>query len=560
MTETFQPVSDQDALRRWAARKDERALEWIVQRHGGRVYGTALRALNGDVALAEDAAQAVFTVMARKAARLVSHPSLAAWLHRAAMLEASYLRRREATHRHAQHTYAAMMATSHSSESDSPRPDLDDALERLPASDRVVLIQRFYEALSFADIAARLGKTEAAVRKQCARALAKMERLLRRRGVVVSAAGLGTVLASYAKAELPAKLALSLPGHAAAGATTLPALHSALHSFALMTYGHKTGLTAAALVLVLLSLGGSYALGLVQARHAAAASVPRTAAITSVTSASGPSKPDTTVAAPLEATFTVLQILDAVAERLRYNVRTGTHGASQPLARELAAFKPEFIPEALARLAQYHDPAQPDDSRFEAVAGVVFAFWAATDLEAAKQALPFDEFRRVDGKIPAHALRVVAEEWAKTEPVAALQWMLHWLDTDQTPFEPQRGSGMEAALFQQWLEVDPGAALREMNARTGRNPEMIHRAVAAALHSESGRSVLRARLAPSAQEETQQEAVRLLQNHLRWMSGNIITNPGGEGTTRLHNNMRIKRIMDQLQLEPTVRDMILNNL
>lgn len=78
MMEISQALSDREALLRWAAGRDEEALALLIQRHGGRVYGVALRAPGGSPALAEDVAQAVLAVMARKASALAGHPSLAA--------------------------------------------------------------------------------------------------------------------------------------------------------------------------------------------------------------------------------------------------------------------------------------------------------------------------------------------------------------------------------------------------------------------------------------------------------------------------------------------------
>lgn len=68
----------------------------MVERHLGLVLGTAARR-TGDRALAEEIAQTVFAILARKSRELVHHAALAGWLHRATAFEcAEALRRRRA--------------------------------------------------------------------------------------------------------------------------------------------------------------------------------------------------------------------------------------------------------------------------------------------------------------------------------------------------------------------------------------------------------------------------------------------------------------------------------
>src|SRR4051794_30361206 len=63
------PPTDAELLARWCDRADREALEQLVRRHGGMVLGVCQRAL-GDTPDADDAFQAVFLVLVRKAASL----------------------------------------------------------------------------------------------------------------------------------------------------------------------------------------------------------------------------------------------------------------------------------------------------------------------------------------------------------------------------------------------------------------------------------------------------------------------------------------------------------
>ena len=95
----------------WDAKKDlelltaltkenaEDAFRAAVERHASMVYATCLRRLTGDTHLAEDATQAVFIVLARKAKSIRRGTSLGAWLFKTANLVAANLKREEARRR-----------------------------------------------------------------------------------------------------------------------------------------------------------------------------------------------------------------------------------------------------------------------------------------------------------------------------------------------------------------------------------------------------------------------------------------------------------------------------
>src|SRR5262245_47204712 len=87
--------TDRDLLGRFVRGRDEAAFAEVVRRHGPLVVATCRRLL-GNGADVEDAFQATFLVLARRAARLPAHDTVGPWLHRVAAQVAQNLRRQHA--------------------------------------------------------------------------------------------------------------------------------------------------------------------------------------------------------------------------------------------------------------------------------------------------------------------------------------------------------------------------------------------------------------------------------------------------------------------------------
>jgi RNA polymerase sigma factor (sigma-70 family) len=131
-------VSDAELLERFVTRRDECAFELLVWRHGAMVLGTCRRILRHHHD-AEDAFQATFLLLARKARSVRRGAALAGWLHRVARRVA--LRARGQAGRAAQplgEGPAAPEAESAAVWADL-RPVLDEEVGRLPEKYRLAV-------------------------------------------------------------------------------------------------------------------------------------------------------------------------------------------------------------------------------------------------------------------------------------------------------------------------------------------------------------------------------------------------------------------------------------
>ncbi|RYD25361.1 MAG: sigma-70 family RNA polymerase sigma factor, partial [Verrucomicrobiaceae bacterium] len=191
--------SDTELLHRFATTGDEAAFSLLVERHAPMIQGVALRG-TGDQTLAEEVTQTVFAILVRKA-RALRNECPAAWLHRTAFFEARNARRKASRYQHTLFRFRHLLMTPPDSGSDSATseeitPHLDEALTRLPAKNRQLVVLRFYESKSVSEIAAATGTNEEACKKQIQRSLHRLGDLLRRRGIRTTSTGLAAFLSA----------------------------------------------------------------------------------------------------------------------------------------------------------------------------------------------------------------------------------------------------------------------------------------------------------------------------------------------------------------------------
>lgn len=214
-------MDDAALLRRYAEERSEAAFAELVRRYVNQVYFAALRQVSGDAHRAEDVTQAVFTLLARKAASLAGRPTLAGWLYTTTRFVANETRRAERRRQvreqeaHAMQELAAESAPA--ADWDRLRPVIDDVMNELNQHDREAVLLRFFHGRPFAEIGAALRVTEDAARMRVDRALDKLRTLLARRGITSTSAALAVALANQAGMAAPAGLAASVTGAALAG-------------------------------------------------------------------------------------------------------------------------------------------------------------------------------------------------------------------------------------------------------------------------------------------------------------------------------------------------------
>lgn len=212
-------MNECELLRRFADENAQEAFAELVRAKINLVYASALRQVGGDAHLAEDVTQGVFLALASQAAKLKRHPVLTGWLFTATRFVAAKTLRgqRRWQNREAEANAAYAIPDPNDALAQETRTAIDDALYELGEKDRAVLLLRFFEERSHADIAAALGSSENAVRMRTERALEKLRSRLARRGITSTAAALGMTLTSHAAAVAPAGLAATVTSGALAG-------------------------------------------------------------------------------------------------------------------------------------------------------------------------------------------------------------------------------------------------------------------------------------------------------------------------------------------------------
>ncbi|HEX3149669.1 MAG TPA: sigma-70 family RNA polymerase sigma factor [Gemmataceae bacterium] len=200
-------LGDGELLGSFIERHDETALAALVRRHGPMVWGVCRRLLNHHDA--EDAFQATFLVLVRKAASIRSREMVGNWLYGVAH-QTALLARRTAARRRVREVQVTEMPDIEAVQQDQwpeLRPLLDEELSRLPEIYRAVIVHCELEGRSRKETALQLGVPEGTAAGRLARARVLLAKRLAQRGVVVSGGALAAILTqNVASASVPASV------------------------------------------------------------------------------------------------------------------------------------------------------------------------------------------------------------------------------------------------------------------------------------------------------------------------------------------------------------------
>jgi RNA polymerase sigma factor (sigma-70 family) len=193
--------SDQQLLDRFITLRDQDAFAVLMERHGPLVWSTCGRLLQ-DFHTAEDAFQATFMILVRKAGTIRRGVTLASWLYRVAFRVALHARTKIGRLRTEPREVDTMPArSSHpAAEWNELRPVLDEEINRLPEKYRVPVVLCYLQGKTNEEAAELLGWTKGTVSGRLARAREMLRGRLSHRGITLSAIALASVVPEQAGA------------------------------------------------------------------------------------------------------------------------------------------------------------------------------------------------------------------------------------------------------------------------------------------------------------------------------------------------------------------------
>jgi RNA polymerase sigma factor (sigma-70 family) len=200
-------VADSSLLERFLTSRDEIAFEQLVRAHGPMVLGVCRRLL-GHEQDAEDAFQAAFLILSRKAGSIRRRGSLAGWLYAVACRTAMEARAMRSRLRRNEIRVEPLpdLATLQMPDSSDLRATLDHELGRLPAKYREAIVLCDLEGRSRAEAARWLDVPEGTLSSRLAAGRKKLADRLARRGIVLAAGALTVALSEAAASSVPPPL------------------------------------------------------------------------------------------------------------------------------------------------------------------------------------------------------------------------------------------------------------------------------------------------------------------------------------------------------------------
>ena len=213
--DAMQTKTDAELIAAYAASRDESAFAELVSRHEQMVYRICLRML-GNTHEAEDASQAVFVVLVRKAKSLRRKGDLSAWLHGVAR-NVALQALRDRAQRAKREKGAAMFQEESGAKQEKAEPDrqavleqIDKQLAALSYVQRQAVILRYLKGHSQRESARIAGCPQGTLGRRASDGLGKLRKRLERRVAVFGAGALVAMLETEVKASVPQTLLPSI--------------------------------------------------------------------------------------------------------------------------------------------------------------------------------------------------------------------------------------------------------------------------------------------------------------------------------------------------------------
>jgi RNA polymerase sigma factor (sigma-70 family) len=255
--------SDAALLARFVRARDDASFELLVWRHGAMVLAACQRLLRNQED-SEDAFQAVFLVLARKAKSVTRATALPAWLHRVAIRIATRLAGSRRTHAVLKTEPTAQPQGDSAVHAETQRL-LDEEINRLPESCRLAVVLHYLEGLSAVEVGLRLGCPTGTIESRLATARKKLRDRLMRRGVTMPAGVMAMLAAEGTLApEVVAHTSKAAVGFSRGAATTGLASESSVRLAKGVLVMWRSRLLVVAAAFVTIALAATAGLGLTE--------------------------------------------------------------------------------------------------------------------------------------------------------------------------------------------------------------------------------------------------------------------------------------------------------